>query len=270
MTGRRAEDGTMDRTQSWFSSFATFGGLALLTLGLWASQASATTSMTLEYGPAGQTRTVWSDQDMVGTQLTNNTWEFIGSRSFAMGGSEEIDMTWNFTTNADPFVDGTYSFTNNTGVVQELVLTYSVSVVPSLPTATGGATVIGILTTGSAGGTLGHVTPASGTPPSMYSALVDGSVFQTLLDFDSSVSLSSFGSDTTGAQSFGLPGLTKPVPGGVSTSIGSRLSFSVTPGASVAFTSRFEVVPEPSTALLLGVGLIALRVGRRRSASRVH
>ena len=260
----------MRRQSGVLSLFSILGGVGLLLLALFASGAAATTSMNIEYGPAGQTRTAWSDQDMVGIQLSNGTWEFTGGRTFIMdGGGGTLDVDWDFTTNADPFVDGVFSFTNNTGSTQDLVLTYSVSVVPSLPVATGGASVIGSMTVDSGGGTLGHVLSGGGTPDPMYTTLVDGSVFETLLNFDSTLTVP-FGSAATPSESFGLPGLTKPVPGGVSTSIGSRLSFSVTPGDSVAFTSRFEVVPEPSTALLLGFGLLALKASGRRSNADTH
>lgn len=235
--------------------------VALLLIG--AGQVQAVTSLKIEFGEVGQTRQIWSDPNLEGTALSGGEWWFVGSRTLSMGVSEEIDVAWDFSTNADPFVDGVFAFTNNTSSTIQLMTTYSVNVVPSLAFATGGASVIGNLTVDSTGGTLGHIGASGSTPESMYTTLVDGSAFKTLLDFDSSVSLA-FGSGSTAPASFGLPGLTTNVPGGVATSIGSRLAFTLTPGDSASFTSRFEVVPEPTTALLVATGLVGLGLSRKR------
>lgn len=56
-----------------------------------------------------------------------------------------------------------------------------------------------------------------------------------------------------------------PAGPGSATSIAILLRFQLSPGDSVGFTDRFEVVPEPLTGTLLSLGLIGLGfVGRRR------
>jgi hypothetical protein len=55
---------------------------------------------------------------------------------------------------------------------------------------------------------------------------------------------------------------------GVANSIAILLQFQISPGDSVGITSRFEIVPEPMTAAMVGLGLVGLGVAGRRRRHR--
>lgn len=67
-------------------------------------------------------------------------------------------------------------------------------------------------------------------------------------------------------------GISSAPASGTTGSLGIELAFQLSPGDSVAFTSRFAIspsaiapIPEPGTALLLGLGLLGLGGARRRA-----
>jgi MYXO-CTERM domain-containing protein len=63
--------------------------------------------------------------------------------------------------------------------------------------------------------------------------------------------------------------LNEVLAGTATANIAIRLRFNLSPGDSAGFTSVFNVIPEPSTAVLAGFGLLGLlAAGRRRKASR--
>lgn len=229
---------------------------------LWAGQALAVPVEVYFSWGAGPTQNTTYDASALGeVDNGDGTYSYTGAATPPSGGSG-WNLSWDVTVKEDPFIDGVFAVTNNTGSTQTYTIVFTLPVTPAItPSSLSGASVIGNLTVDGDGGTLGN----AGADP-MFTAILDGVTYDTLLDFDSSVTLA-FGSGSTGAAAFGLPGLTQPGPA-VNSSIGIQIRFTLTPGDSASFTSRFEVipVPEPVTAFLLGAGLLSLGVLARRSA----
>ena len=143
-------------------------------------------------------------------------------------------------------------------------MTTMVPVAPAiLPSSLMGGSASGTLTTNSDGGTMSNINNAD----PMYRALIDGVAVGGIADlhnFDSSISVVGFGSNSTGFEDFGTPIPSAPGPA-VNNSIGITLQFDLTDGDSVSWTSNFvvNVIPTPGAGAVLGMaGIFAIR--RRR------
>jgi hypothetical protein len=160
----------------------------------------------------------------------------------------------------DPFVTSVVGLINPMPFAQ----TYTIIVsLPISPFAYNGtiASSVGVTVTDSASGL---VSATSVTPMGIYTGTVNGAPVLTLLADPTTVSCGSLGCSTTVSDNSGLP-LLAAGPGSA-TAIGITLKFTLSAFDQIGITSRFEIVPEPSTVALLGVGLVALGIARRRSA----
>jgi hypothetical protein len=198
-----------------------------------------------------------------------------------VGGAEGFQFGIDVVLNPDPEIDAT-GFVTGLGPDDQSLQQFTISI--TLFGNTGGqASLIegdwqsGIAdSSGTDGGTGSFGTLATVGGSSFYSALIDNIVQQTLFDdpFQQDVDATPDpgGSPGPGGHSgyvnntFGIP---IPNPGPiVTTSIGVKFDFAMTGGFDTAeITGGFKVkpVPEPTTALLIAIGLIGLaRTGRRR------
>jgi hypothetical protein len=172
-------------------------------------------------------------------------------------------LDWNFMVDDDPFINGNWTLRNMTGSTQTYLLTTTLPVSLSIvaPSLMGGSTG-GSLTDANFDG-VGTVDLAMGMP--FYNGMIDGvaelPINPTPPDPPWNVPFQG-GTANIPATNVGLPGPTLPGPD-VSTNIGIEHRFTLTAGDSVAITSFFVVVPEPSTLALLCLGGLAL-VRRRR------
>jgi hypothetical protein len=190
-----------------------------------------------------------------------------GGTAVLMNGSIGTD-NWNFSWdmiefNPDPFVNLVGSFTNNTGSTQNFTFTLSTAVGALGATLIGGATYVTVADANFDGtATLQNITGMPG-----YSGTLDG---VNALDLLAPFSISApFQGGVAGTNvSLGLPGPTIPA-GAVVSTIGIVHRFSLTAGDTATFNSTFQVIdaiPEPTTGLLLGLGLCGIALQRRRAA----
>ena len=198
-----------------------------------------------------------------GTANPDGTYSLSG-----IGYGTDFNCDWSITANTDPSITGTFNLTNLSVTTQTFVLTVQ------LPATVLGHTVMGgyygALTYTDTGGPGGvpdsTVTVATITGSPFYRALVDGVGVQDMGSFN----LNAFGGPgvfgTYSQQSFGAPIPSLPGPNGVSSSIGIRVTFSLTAGDSLNVPVFFRVdAPEPTSFALIGLGVAALAIVRKRA-----
>jgi PEP-CTERM motif len=171
------------------------------------------------------------------------------------------DFSFNIglTFDEDPGVFVTMDVTNLTGSTLQFTAT---------------ATILGVTTSGfstlTEGGVVGGATDGDGngatlatvSGSSFYQALIDNALHQALIPFPYALPVPNNDSANFPDTSFGpnQPGAA------IVNSIGVKLDFSLTgqDTASLSGTLIAKPVPEPSTALLLGLGLVAVAGFQRR------
>lgn len=175
------------------------------------------------------------------------------------GGDFTIE-SWSSTYELDPFVTNNVVLTNNTPNPQAYIISVAIPI-PAFGYQQVVASSVGVTATDSNGNNSLSVTSTA-----LYTGTVNGNPVLTLLDPVSLTTANCLpfpGPGCTATTSDGV--LSQAVAPGVATQIGITLAFTLSPGDSIGITSRFEIVPEPMTLVLMGGGLIGLAAaGRRR------
>jgi hypothetical protein len=208
-----------------------------------------------------------------GTTFSINGWNPGGT---ALGCSTDGDVTncsgsnagpsngnftvtsWNLHLDTDPTVVNFFALQNNLNVAQTFTITVLIPISTFGPPITVQGSIGGSITDANGNG----VQLTSSAPTAIYTALINGSSVQTLLNDPQNYTAGSFGSQTFGPASFGPTSL-----GITATStIGIQVKFTLSPGDLASYTSVFTVVPEPATLALVIAGLAGVaHFGRRRA-----
>jgi hypothetical protein len=188
---------------------------------------------------------------------TYRTWGYVLTAPVD-GGTFTID-TWSAVYDTDPFVTNNIALTNNSLVAQTFIISVAIPI-PAFAYDQAIANSVGITATDSNGNGLLSVTSAA-----LAEGQVNGTTVLSMLDPLSltQANCSFVGPGCTAIAVENVP--SQLLPAGSATLLGLKLTFTLSPGDSVGITSRFEIVPEPGTALLVGLGALGLGLVRRRS-----
>ena len=201
------------------------------------------------------------DATQLGCSDTGTNTATCSAQNLDIGGLRITNL--DLSLDNDPVVSGEVAVQNMLGVTQQFTLIFTLPTGPIGPSTVIGGSVAGGVTDND--GNIGTLSTVNGS--AFYSALIDGVTQQML--FPHSVVLNAGAYDSAvlappGAFGTPIPSLPGPAVLG---SIGIQYDFNLTSQDAASFTGVFVVqpVPEPSTALLVGLGLVIVaRGGRRR------
>jgi hypothetical protein len=188
----------------------------------------------------------------------DGTFTFTGSADYA-----EVDVTWNMTVKEDPFINAVLGITNNTANPQTYLMIVTLPAFPPFGSGLmGGPSTITVNDSNFSGAAS---MSSVGLTDTIYNGQVDGVNALPLLGPGLTLSCAFGGCiNFTGAVA-GLPGPTLPYAPGLVANISIRHRFTLSPGDSATFNSFFIInpIPEPGTAVLGLLGLVALGLARR-------
>jgi hypothetical protein len=229
-------------------------------LAIASSAAASTLGISLSWLNAQGGSSTWTSSQQ-GTPTGSGLQEsFVGQKT-----ASSWDLSWNVTTDGDPFVNGVFSIQNNSSITQTYTFTVSLPISPAVtPTSTIGGS-IGVTLTDSNGDGLAALSSANGG--FVFNAGNDGTTTLQLLGPAFSISVPYAGGSTTASGARGLAGdaIASIAANGT---ISITHVFTLTPGDSAALTSFYRVtpVPEPDAIALLCAGALALLIVARPEA----
>ena len=210
---------------------------------------AATAGLTVMWGADG-TGNNWM-AGMNGTEFVDGSLQ-LGSETNPQA-LNDCDLSLTMLYDPDPFVQGGFSVKNTATFDQTFTFTFTSPVDPDLT----GSTLYGGSMSGSFSSdpTPTTITTTSGT--ALFEGFIDGVEYLSYYeDLSSWNAAGPFGSGNILPQN---QAITLPGPSPVTTDLEIVFTFTLSPGDVATMNGRLEVVPEPATLALLGLGGLLLR-----------